>query len=75
MRLYLDTNVFGNFLEGSQSDGRRVGESKARGLIEIALSVLNLEEAMAAEPRNPATGPFWVIIRLTAVLPYFGLAQ
>jgi hypothetical protein len=53
MRHYFDTDVFGNFLDGSQADERRVGDAKTSGLIEIVLSVLNLEEVMAAEARNP----------------------
>jgi len=53
MTLYFDTNVFDRLLEGSPSDLRRLASWKASGGPVIVLSVLNLEEVMQAEPRDP----------------------
>lgn len=53
IRIYFDTNVFGDFLAGGPADQRRVLEGKVRGEIEIVMSVLNLEEALGAETRDP----------------------
>jgi hypothetical protein len=53
MVLYFDTNVFGRLLEGSQADERRLFAWKHNGSRSVVLSVLNLQEVMAAEARNP----------------------
>jgi len=51
--LYFDTNVFADLLEGTQADEKRLLEWRERGQHTIVLSIVNLEEAMAAELRDP----------------------
>jgi hypothetical protein len=53
MVLYFDTNVFGRLLEGSQADERRLLAWRQNEAHSVVLSVLNLQEVMGAEARNP----------------------